>query len=504
MGTFNNLLKGFVLVLSVRNLLFSFSGVLLGIIIGALPGIGPTAGIAIVLPVTFGLDPTAGIILISGIYYGAMYGGAITSILLNTPGDSAAIMTTLDGYPLAKQGRGAQALGMAAFASIIGGTISVLAFTFLAPIISSFALAFGPPEYFALTFMGLSTVASLTGDNPIKGYISALIGLFIAVIGSDIVQGTSRFIFGNSIHMISGINFIPVAMGLFGLTELFNVKHKTSSVNVDKEEISWRKLLPNKEDWKFSFPHILRGTGIGFFIGMLPGAGATIASFLSYGTAKKTSKRQEEFGTGVIEGVAAPESANSAASIGAMVPMITLGIPGSGATAMMLGALMMFGLAPGPLLMKSNPEFVWGLVSSLYVANIILLILSISFLPLFIKILKIPVGVLNALIMAFILMGSFSLSNSMFDVKLTIFFSVIGFIMKKLDYPVAPLVLSLVLGGLLENSLRQSLIMFNGNLLLIFKRPISAIIIGIAIIAMIWPILKRTLNYFVEKNKNSE
>lgn len=501
--TFGNLLQGFIIVFTFRNLMFCFAGVLLGIIIGALPGIGPTAGIAIVLPVTFGLDPTAGIILVSGIYYGAMYGGAITSILLNTPGDSAAIMTTLDGHPLAKKGRAGQALGMAAFASIIGGSISIIAFTFLAPIISRFALAFGPPEYFALTFMGLTTVASLTGDRPIKGYISALIGLFIAVIGFDIVQGTPRFIFGNSVHMMSGIHFVPVAMGLFGLSELFDITDEVSNTEIDSEKISWKDLLPNKEDWKFSTPHLLRGSGIGFFIGMLPGAGATIASFLSYGAAKKTSKRGYKFGTGVIEGVAAPESANSAASIGAMVPMITLGIPGSGATAMMLGALMMFGLTPGPLLMKSDPDFVWGLISSLYVANIILLILSILFLPLFIKILKIPTGVLNALIISFILIGSFSLNNSMFDVKLTVFFALIGFVMKRLSYPIAPLVLSLVLGGMLENSLRQSLIMLNGNLLLIFKRPIAGIIIGFSIIAIIWPFIKGLLIALAIKKSES-
>ncbi|MCB8815143.1 tripartite tricarboxylate transporter permease [Desulfosporosinus shakirovi] len=495
METLQNLLYGLSVANDPMNLLYCLVGVLFGTLVGALPGLGPAAGIAVLLPLTFGANPISGIIMLTGIYYGAMYGGSITSILINTPGDSAAVMTTLDGYPLAKKGRAAQALGMAAFASIIGGTISVIAFMFLAPALAIFAIRFGPPEYFALMILGLTTIAGMTGKYPSKGFISALVGLFFATVGLDLMQGIPRFTFG-SVHLYEGLDFIPVAMGLFGIAEILTCKTDECAIKIEKKDVTWRKLLPSKEDWKYSLAHIFRSTGIGFFIGMLPGAGATISSFISYGVAKKTSKRGEEFGKGVIEGVAAPEASNNAASIGALVPMLTLGVPGSGSTAIMLGALMMFGLRPGPMLFEHNPDFVWGLIGSMYIGNIFLLILAILAVPLFIKILNVPRPILNATVMSFILIGSYSLNNSMFDVGLTIGFGALGFFMKKMDYPAAPMVLALVLGILLETSLRQSMIISGGNPMIFFTRPVSGSILGISILAIFYPLIKKAIQSY--------
>lgn len=490
MEIIKNLLYGLSIAVTPFNLLYCFIGVVAGVIIGALPGLGPSVGIAVLIPLTFGTNPVTAIIMLCGIYYGAMYGGSITSILINTPGDSAAVMTSLDGYPLAKKGQAGRALGMAAFSSIIGGSVGIIALMMLAPSIAKFALSFGPPEYFAVMLLGLTTISGLTGDNTIKGLISALLGLFLACVGLDVVQGMPRFTFGIW-ELYEGVDFIPAVMGLYGIAEvIFAASLKDDEIKIDNMDVGWRKLLPSKEDWRYSAPHIARGTGLGFLIGALPGAGATIAAILSYTMAKKVSKRGSEFGTGVIEGVAAPESANNAASMGAMVPLITLGVPGSGSTTVMLGALMMLGLRPGPLLFDQNPEFVWGLIGSMYIGNIILLVLAIAGVPLFIKVLEVPKPILNACIMSFILIGSYSLTNNMFNVILTILFGILGFFMKKLDFPATPMVLSLVLGSLMENSLRQSLIMSNGNPMVFFTRPVSCIVIAISIVAVVYPIIK--------------
>ena len=490
MEVLKNLAFGFSVAVSPLNLLYCFTGVVFGIIVGALPGLGPSAGIAILLPFTFGMKPTAGIIMLAGIYYGCMYGGSISSILINTPGDSAAVMTTVDGHPMARKGLAGKALGMAGFASFIGGSISVVIFMFLAPVLADYALLFGPTEYTALMIMALTIIGGLTGKSPAKGLISALLGLFISIIGLDLVQGVPRFTMGLW-ELYGGIDFIPVAMGLFGIAEILTVDPSERNVNVERSQIGWKKLLPSKRDWKECWATILRGTGIGFFVGMLPGAGATIASFISYGVAKKISVRGSKFGEGEIEGVAAPESANNASSIGAMVPMLTLGVPGSGATAVMMGALVMFNMTPGPMLFVNNKDFVWGLIGSMYIGNLILIALAIIAVPLFVKVLDIPRPTLNALIMAFILMGAYCLHNSMFEVGLTVFFGVVGFFMKKFEYPTAPMVLSLVLGYLLENGLRQSLIISNGSLSVFFEKPLPAILLLLSLVSLIVPMLKK-------------
>ncbi|MEG6522665.1 tripartite tricarboxylate transporter permease [Desulfotomaculum sp. 1211_IL3151] len=499
MEVLSNLIYGFSVAITPINLLYCIVGVVTGTIIGALPGLGPSAGLAVLLPLTFGADPVAGIIMLAGIYYGAMYGGSITSILINTPGDSAAVMTTMDGYPLAQQGRAGAAMGMAAFSSFIGGSASVIAFMFLAPVLAKAALSFGPPEYFALMVLGLTTLAGMTGNSPVKGFISALLGLFFAIVGLDLVTGLPRYTYGQ-LELFSGIDFIPVAMGVFGIAEILVTAEKKVDFQALKSvDLSWRKLFPTLKDWALSKWAIIRGTVVGFLIGMLPGAGATIASFISYGMAKKSSKHPEKFGQGAIEGVAAPETANNAASVGAFVPLLTLGVPGSASTAILMGALMMFDLRPGPLLFERNPDFVWGLIASMYVGNLVLLAMIMIFIPVFVRILQVPRASLNAVVMAFILVGAYSLNNSMFDVYLTLGFGVLGYFMKKLNYPGAPMVLALVLGALLENSLRQSLILSEGSIGIFFARPISAIIMVIAIGAIVFPMIKN----LVKRNKAS-
>lgn len=498
--TLSNLLYGFSVAITPINILYCLIGVVTGTIIGALPGLGPSAGLAVLLPITFGIDPVGGIIMLAGIYYGAMYGGSITSILINTPGDSAAVMTTLDGYPLTQKGRAGAAMGMAAFSSFIGGTVSVIAFTFLAPVLAGAALSFGPPEYFALMVLGLTTIAGMTGDDPIKGFIAALVGLFLGIIGLDLVTGKPRFTFG-MMELFSGIDFIPVAMGVFGISEIILASEgKVDMEGLRNTDLRWRKLFPTAVDWARSKWAIVRGTLIGFFIGMLPGAGATIASFISYGTAKKASKHPEEFGQGAIEGVAAPECANNAASVGAFVPLLTLGVPGSASTAILMGALMMFGLRPGPMLFEKNPDFVWGLIASMYVGNIMLILMVLLFVPLFVRALLVPKASLNAVVLAFILVGAYSLNNSMFDVYLTIGFGFLGYFMKKLHYPGAPMVLALVLGQLLETSLRQSLILSGGSFSIFFARPISTVLMIVAFGAIFVPVIKSMINKMKAKN----
>ena len=504
MELFHNLAIGFSVCANPIVILYCFIGVVSGVVIGALPGLGPSTGIAILLPLTYGMDPVAGIVMLAGIYYGAMYGGSITAILINTPGDSAAVMTTLDGYPMAVNGRPAQALGMAAYASIIGGTVSVIIFMLLAPVIAKFALVFSPAEYFALMVMGLTSIAGMTGDCPFKGFVAAGLGLFVSTIGLDAIMGAQRFVFGVT-ELYGGIDFVPVAMGLFGIAEIIYASAQKDSIKITitREDLKFRKMFPTWEEWGICLPHIARGTFLGFFVGVLPGAGATIASFLSYDLAKKTSKRGHLFGTGIIEGIAAPESSNNAASMGAMVPMLTLGVPGSGSTAIMMGALLMFGMTPGPFLFTKEPEFAWGLIASMYIGNLILLLLVISALPLFVSVLKVRPGVLNGVVLGFIIMGSYALGNSMFDVGITLFFGAVGFVFKKLKIPAAPMVLAIVLGYITETNLRQAMIMNRGNFVTVISRPITATILIIALLMAFGGPIKSLITKLIAKKKTA-
>ncbi len=482
-----NLALGFSVALTPFNLLMAVCGVVLGILIGALPGVGPPSGVALLLPLTFGMSPTSGIIMLAALYAGTMYGGTITSVLINTPGESASVVTCLDGHQMALQGRAGPALGIAAIGSFIAGTVGVLLLMLVSPLLARWSLAFGPPETFALMLLGLTTVTLLTGEDAIKGYISMVLGLMIAMVGFDIISGDARYAFGIP-EMMDGIDFLPVAIGLFGLGEVLAGAESAKRAAMVHARYGLRDILPSAADWARSRWAIARGTLLGFLVGILPGAGPTISTFLSYAVEKKISKHPEQFGKGAIEGVAGPEAANNAAATGAMVPMLTLGIPGSATTAIMLGGLMMWGLRPGPLLFEKNPEFVWGLIASQYIANVLLLILSTAFIPLFVRALRVPYGILMPIVIVFCITGANSLKNSLFDVGTMLVFGILGYAMKKLGYSPAALVLALVLGPLAERALRQSLIISDAGLGILFLRPISAVLTVAALLAVAVPV----------------
>jgi putative tricarboxylic transport membrane protein len=484
-----NLSLGFSVAFTPFNVLMAVVGVMVGMLIGALPGIGPPSGVAMLLPLTFGMDPTSGIIMLAALYAGSMYGGTITAVLINTPGESASVVTCLDGYQMALQGRAGPALGIAAIGSFIAGTIGVVLLMLVSPLLARWALSFGPPETFALMLLGLTTVTLLTGEDALKGYISMLLGLMLAMVGFDIISGTARYGLGIA-EMMDGIDFLPVAIGLFGLGEVLAGAEQTGKTRIAKGRYGLRDVLPSAADWARSRWAIARGTAMGFLVGVLPGAGPTVASFLAYTVEKKVSRTPERFGKGAIEGVAAPESANNAAATAAMVPMLTLGIPGSATTAIMLGGLMMWGLRPGPLLFEKNPEFVWGLIASQYIANVLLLILSTTFIPLFVRALRVPYSILMPLIVMFCVTGAYSLKNSLWDVGQMLVFGVLGYFMKKLGYSPAALVLALVLGPLAERALRQSLIISDAGLGIFFLRPISGVLMGLALAAVAIPVLR--------------
>jgi putative tricarboxylic transport membrane protein len=489
-----NLALGFSVAVTPFNLMMAVVGVLVGMLIGALPGVGPPSGVAMLLPLTFGMDPTSGIIMLAALYAGTMYGGTITAVLINTPGESASVVTCLDGYQMAQQGRAGAALGIAAFGSFIAGTIGVVLLMLVSPLLARWSLSFGPPETFALMLLGLTTVTLLTGEDALKGYISMVLGLMLAMVGFDIISGDARYGFGIP-EMMDGVDFLPVAIGLFGLGEVFAVAEQRRGAQVAKGRYGLREVLPKAADWVRSRWAIVRGTALGFSVGVLPGAGPTVASFLSYTIEKKVSRRPEEFGRGAIEGVAGPESANNAAATAAMVPMLTLGIPGSATTAIMLGGLMMWGLRPGPLLFEKNPQFVWGLIASQYIANVMLLILSTAFIPLFVRALRVPHGILMPLIVVFCVTGAYSLKNSLWDVGQMLIFGVLGYFMKKLGYSPAALVLALVLGPMAERALRQSLIISDAGLGIFFMRPISLVLMLLALAAIAVPVIAALRNW---------
>lgn len=494
MEAISNLFLGFSIALTPINLFWCFIGVLLGTIVGVLPGLGPPATIALLLPLTFKMDPTTAIIMMAGIYYGAKYGGSTTSILLNVPGESASVVTCLDGYQLARQGRAGPALGIAAISSFVAGTFGVLGLMFIAPPVAKFALRFGPPEYFGLMVLGLTMVVFLTGRSVVKGLIATLVGLWLAGVGTDVFTAESRFTFGMK-ELLDGIDFIVVSIGLFAVGEvLVNLESQTGA-QIFKVPKGLRNLLPTIQDLKDSRFAFLNGSVVGFFIGVLPGAGSTIASFLSYGLEKAFSRRADKFGTGVIEGVAAPEGANNSETGGSLVPLLTLGIPGSSTTAILLAALFLWGFRPGPLLIQENPGLFWGLVASMYVGNIMLLVLNLPLVPLFAQILKVPYYVLYPAIFGISIIGVYSISSSLFDVWMLGVFGLLGYIMRKLDFPAAPLVLGMVLGERLELALRQSLMMSQGQLSILVARPLSAGLLVFAVVLFFMPMLSKVRSW---------
>jgi len=494
----DHLLTGFATVLTPTNLLFCFFGVTMGTIIGVLPGVGPVAGTAMLVPFTFGMNATTAIIMLAGIYYGAMYGGSTTSILVNLPGESSSVMTCLDGYQMARKGRAGAALGIAAIGSFIAGTLSVLGLMLLAPPLAEFAIRFGPPEYFALMALGMTLVISLVGESMIKGLIAGAFGILLGTVGMDPTTGIERFSYGIP-TLLDGLSFISVSVGLFAISEVLEMAEKVSAPPSYIDKIS--NLLPNKEDWKRSIFSILRGSAIGFFACSMPGAGATVASMLAYATEKKISKYPEKFGTGVIEGVAAPESANNAATGGAMIPLLVLGVPGSGTAAVMMGALLIHGMRPGPLLFEKHPDFFWAVTASMYIGNIMLLVLNLPFVGIWARMLKIPHSILIPLILAISTVGVFTVNNNLVEVWIMLFFGIIGYFMKKFGFPPAPVILALILTPLMENALQQSLQMSHGNFAIFFTRPISLILLSVAILSLASSLIKFLLATYKKSHR---
>jgi putative tricarboxylic transport membrane protein len=472
METISLLGHGFALLLAPKYLLFCLIGVLLGQAIGVLPGIGPSAGIAVLLPLTFGGDPIASTIMFAGIYYGAQYGGTLTSVLVRIPGESSSVMTSLDGYAMARQGRAGAALGIAAIGSFIAGTLGTIGLMLAAPALAKAALVFGPAEYFALVLLGLGALA-LVGGSLLKGLIMGVLGLIFATIGTDPQVGNTRFTFGQ-LWLLDGVDFLVLAVAFFGVGEVLSQADQDPSETEVQQKIG--SVYPTWADWIASRWAILRGTVIGYIIGVLPGAGATIGSFIAYAVEKKVSKTPELFGTGLIEAVAAPESANNSAATGAMVPMFALGIPGSNTTAVMLGALIMFGLRPGPALFEQNPDFVWTVIASMFVGNVLLLLLNLPFVGVFARLLRVPYALLYPMILALCIAGVYSHSNSMSDLWIAAVFGVFGYFMKRYDYPAAPLVLGLVLEPLFENALRQMMTLSHGSLMPLVTRPVALVL----------------------------
>ena len=482
-----NLLLGFQVAVTPYNLFIAVVGILLGTIIGVLPGLGGANGVAILLPLTFTMPPTSAIILLTCIYWGALFGGAITSVLFNIPGEPWSVATTFDGYPLAKDGKSGEALTAAFTSSFVGAFFSIVLITFFAPLLAEIALKFGPPEFFAIQLLTFSSFVGLGGGNPLKSLATILIGFILSTVGLDIVTGQLRLTFGFT-DLMKGFDFIIAVIGLFGIGEILLSVEEGLRFQGAKTDMNMRVVL---DTWKVLprfYRTFIRASIIGFWMGFKPG-GATPASFMSYAFAKRFSKHPETFGKGEIEGIVAPETAAHAAGVAAMLPMITLGIPGSPTAAVMLGGLIIWGLQPGPMLFVDNPDFVWGLIASMYTGNVIGVLIVLAFVPFFAAILRIPFAILTPLIVVICAVGSYAVHNSMIDIWYMVIFGVIGYLFKKLDYPLAPLVLALVLGDMAENALRQSLIMSQGSLMIFLIRPISGVITAVAIFFFILPLL---------------
>ena len=481
MDIFHNLIYGFTVALQPMNLLFCFFGTVLGTLIGVLPGIGPIGTISMLLPATFHMSPTGAIIMLAGIYYGAMYGGSTTSILVNIPGEAASVVTCLDGYQMARRGRAGAALGMAAFGSFIAGTLGIVGLMIFAAPLSRFALRFGSPEYFGLLLLGLTLVTYLSRGSIIKALMMGAFGIILSCVGLDSIQGSPRMTF-DIMQLWDGVGLVPVAMGLFGISEVLLNIERTEKTDILKTKI--KNFFPTVADWARSVWPIIRGTVLGFFLGILPGGNPVIASFLSYGLEKRISKQPEEFGQGAIEGVAGPESANNSATSGGFIPLLTLGIPSNITMALMFGALLIHGMRPGPFLVKDHADLFWGVISSMYIGNVMLLILNLPLIPLWVQVLKVPYRILFPLILLFCIVGSYSLNNSTFDVIVMMIFGLLGYLFKKFDFEGAPLILAFVLGPMFETNLRQSLLLSKGSFMIFFSRPISAVFIGVSLLLL--------------------
>jgi putative tricarboxylic transport membrane protein len=486
METLGLLLNGFAVALEPNNLFAVFIGVLLGQIIGALPGIGPSLGMALLLPVSFGLPPVTAIVLLSGIMYGAMYGGTLTSVLINVPGESSGIMTTIEGHRLARQGRAGAALSMAAIGSFLAGTGTIFLLIFLALWISQMAIHFAPPEYFLLAALGITATASMGEGSALKALFMAVIGLMLALVGTDPMMGTERLTFGQ-MNLLDGIDFLPIAIGVFGVAEVLVSLERFMDMDPIRTRI--RDLWPRWRDWVECRMAILRGTMIGFGLGVLPGVGPTASTFIAYAVEKRFSKHPEQFGKGALGAVASVESANNSAVVGSLVPMLTLGIPGSGLTAVLLAAFVLQGVRPGPLLMTDQPDLVWGLIASMFIGNTMLLIMNLPLAPFFAMLLRIPYVYLAPGILLLSTVGAYASSLRLFTVGMTLLFGVIGYVLIKARLPRAPLILGIVLAPIMEQALRQSLMMSRGSLSIFFDRPIALVLLIATILSLALPFL---------------
>ncbi|MEI7671829.1 MAG: tripartite tricarboxylate transporter permease [Deltaproteobacteria bacterium] len=486
MDILSSIVSGFGIAFQWDNLLLCFIGVLFGTFTGVLPGFGPSAAIALLIPLTTGLSGVSSIILLCGIYYGAMYGGSTTSILVNIPGEAASVITCLDGYQMAQAGRAGPALGISAFGSLIGGTIGIIGLMFIAPPLADFALKFGAHEIFSIMFLGLTVITYVSQGPVLKSLMMASLGLMLSSAGMDIISGTPRLTFG-ILDLQDGIPLVPLAMGLFGISEvLLNLETKQ---HVDVYDKTIRNILPTLKDWSLSIWAILRGSGVGFFCGLIPGAGPVIASFISYAVEKKVSKHPERFGKGAIEGVAGPESANNAAVQAAFIPLFTLGIPVTPAIAILFGAFVSHGIVPGPMLISKHPDLFWGVIASMYLGNIMLMILNLPLINLWVRIVRIPYVFLFPLILLFCLIGAFSLDFSMSAIYFMCIFGVVGYVMKKFEYEPTPLIMGFILGPLMEKSLRQALIISQGKFMSFLDKPICVVALSLAAILLITNIM---------------
>ncbi|SDL89949.1 putative tricarboxylic transport membrane protein [Geodermatophilus siccatus] len=483
-------LDGFGVVLQPTNLLYCLIGVVVGMLVGVLPGLGPAATIAILLPITIGIEPVTAVIMLAGIFYGAQYGGTITSVLLRLPGEASSVVTVFDGFALARQGRAGTALGIAAVGSFLGGTVSIVALSFVAPLVAGFALDFGPPEYTALALLGILLVATVSSGDRLKAVIAACLGLLLATVGRDGFTGAERFTFDN-LSLADGLDFVPIAMGLFGLGEiLYNLEERHRAVHAPATVAN---VWPSRADLRQSSGAIGRGSVLGFFLGILPGGGATLASLAAYAMEKRRSKTPERFGRGAVEGVAAPESANNAAATSSFIPLLTLGIPANATMAVIYGALLIQGVSPGPQLVDQEPELFWGVVNSMYIGNILLLIMSIPLVGLFVKILRVRATILAPITVLITLIGVYTVNYDVFDIGLVVVFGALGYLMKKLGFDPGPLVLAFVLGSLLEDSLRRSLLLFDGDPTGFLTRPISGTLLVLFLVVVLLPVIRAAL-----------
>lgn len=497
MDTYSSIIAGFSESLQLSRLFYCLLGSFLGTIVGVIPGLGPSATIALLLPITFHMDTVSAIIMLAGIYYGAQYGGSITSIMVNVPGESSSVVTCLDGYAMAKQGRAGPALGMAAFSSFIAGTFGVVVLMIVAIPLGEFALKFGPPEYFSLMLLGLTLVCYLGEKSFLKSMLMVCVGLFLGTVGLDALSGAERFTCGTLV-LQDGVGLVPVFMGMFGIAEVLSMIEKP----LEQQVIAKPKgLFPTKKDWKDSGGAIARGSVIGFFLGVLPGGGCTLASIAAYVTEKKFSQHPEKFGKGAIEGVAAPEAANNSAASGSFIPLLTLGIPANVVTAMLLAALMLHGVIPGPMMINGRPDLFWGVVTSMYVGNLMLLLLNLPLIGLFTTFLRTPYPILAPIILATCLIGSYSTNFSTGDVFVMTIAGGLGYLFRKMEFDVAPLVLALVLGPQIEVALRQSLNIHRGNILVFFQRPISLVFMGVIILTILSPFIVMIYRKIVMTNR---